>query len=176
MKRQFQLTEEEVRKFEDAQYQAKDGATRTRYLAVRLYGTGYPVKEVLYITGYTRGSLMNWRRSFDAQGIDGLRDKRIGGNRARLKQPQMEEIQERLHSYTPVQLFGKDTASHEGRFWTTHDLARALEQWYGVTYRSHGSYVKILTQCGLSYQRPAQVYKSRSEAKVVDFESHLEKN
>ena len=47
MKRQFELSEDEVRELEQAQVRCKDGATRTRYLGVRLYGTGYPVEEIL---------------------------------------------------------------------------------------------------------------------------------
>ena len=176
MERRFKLTEVESRALEQAQDRTKDGPTRIRFLAVRLYGTGYPMEEVVKIAGYTRSSVMHWSKSYRANGIDGLRDKRVGGNRAKLKRHQLKELRERLRSYTPAEMFGKEASSPDGRFWTSHDLARGLREWYGVTHRSHVSYVKTLTRCGLSYQRPAKVYKSRSEAKVVEFESQLEKN
>ena len=48
-RRRFQLTEEQVQELINAYANCKDGLTRTRYQAVRLYGTGYPVKlEIMY--------------------------------------------------------------------------------------------------------------------------------
>jgi hypothetical protein len=44
--RQFHLTEIQVKELTNAYTNCKDGPIRTRYQAVRLYGTGYPVKEV----------------------------------------------------------------------------------------------------------------------------------
>jgi transposase len=80
-----------------------------------------------------------------------------------------------LRAYTPADLFGKDATSPDGAFWTVEDLARAVQRWYGVTYH-RGSYYALLHRAGLSVQRPAKVYRSRSEAAVQAFESALEKN
>jgi winged helix-turn-helix protein len=63
----------------------------------------------------------------------------------------------------------------EGSFWSVPDVACLLERDYGVTYQSLTSYRSLLKKCELSYQRPAKVYKSRSEAKVMAFEEQLEK-
>ena len=49
--RQFRLTEEQAQELFNAFDSCKDGPTRTRYQAVRLYGTGYAVSEVKLITG-----------------------------------------------------------------------------------------------------------------------------
>ena len=152
----------------------KDGPTRSRYLAVRLYGAGYPVKEVMNITGCSRSSLMNWCRFYSAEGVNGLSDKRVGGNRARLTPAQLDEVRTRLHTYGPGQLFGRDATN--AQFWTVSDFARGLQRWYGVVYQSLSSYTRLLAQCGFSYQQPKKVYKSRSDAKVVEFEAQLEKN
>jgi len=142
---------------------------------VRLYGTAYPVKEVMDITGCSRTSLMEWCRTYCRDGIAGLVDKRVGGNRAKLTPTQIGELRTRLHTYTPVDLFGAAATMTEGQFWTVEDLRRAVEQWYRVTYRSRTSYRRLLDLCGFSYQRPAKVYKSRWEAKVAEFEEQLEK-
>ena len=88
--RQFTLTEEQAQELFNAYDGCKDGPTRTRYQAVRLYGTGYPEKEVEAITGCSRSSLMNWCRTYREQGIAGLVDKRKGGNRAKLTATQIE--------------------------------------------------------------------------------------
>jgi transposase len=175
-KRQFRLTDTQVQELIVAFDGCKDGPTRTRYQALRLYGTGYPTKEVMNITGCTRSSLMNWCRTYRLCGIKGLVDKRQGGNRARLNQMQIAELGDRLRMYTPADLFGMTAATKDGQFWTVPDLQRAVEQWYGVSYRHSGSYHRLFDLTGFSYQRPAKVYKSRSAVKAADFEERLEKN
>ena len=175
-RRRFQLTEDQVRELTYAYSCCKNGPTRTRYQAVRLYGTGYPTKEVMEISGCSRTSLMEWCRVYRAEGIAGLIDKRVGGNAARLTQGQINDFSTRLHTYTPAQLFGHSAATATGQFWTVADLRRAMEHWYGVSYQSPSSYLRYFDVCDFSYQRPDKVYKSRSEAKVLEFEAQLEKN
>jgi transposase len=174
-RRRFQLTEAQVKELKRAYLDCKHGPTRTRYQAVRLYGTGYPVKEVMDITGCSRTSLMDWCRIYQAEGPAGLVDKRRGGNRAKLKPAQIEELRTHLHQYTPANLFGTTAATADGQFWTVGDLQRAVQQWYGVCYQSRTSYLRLFALCDFSRQRPAKTYKSRSEAKVLEFEEQLEK-
>lgn len=174
-KRRFQLTEEQVKELTQAYRGCRDGATRTRYQAVRLYGTGYPVEEVKEITGCSQTSLMDWCRIYRTQGPAGLVDKRRGGNRAKLKPAQLEELRIRLQQYTPADLFGSTAATADGQFWTVEDLQRAIEQWYGVCYQSRTSYYSLFDRCDFSRQRPAKAYKSRSEAKIAEFEEQFEK-
>ncbi|MCC7354737.1 MAG: winged helix-turn-helix domain-containing protein [Anaerolineae bacterium] len=71
---------------------------------------------------------------------------------------------------------GATTATADGQFWTVADLQGAVEEWYGVTYRSPSSYLYLFAVCGFSYQRPAKVFQSRREAEVMDFQEALEKN
>jgi transposase len=79
----------------------KDGPTRTRFQAVRLYGLGYPVVQIMDITGCSRTSLMEWCTVYRRGGSTALLDKRLGGNRARLTSAQIQDLQGRLHTYTP---------------------------------------------------------------------------
>ena len=175
-RRRFQLTQEQVKELTSTYTCCKDGPTRTRYQAVRLYGTGYPVKEVMEITGCSRVTLMEWCRKYRTNGISTLADQRVGGNRARLSREEVEALKIRLHLYSPADLFGPTTATAEGQFWTVPDLRRAMQQWYGINYQSPSSYLRYFDLCGFSYQRPARVYKSRKETQVADFEAELEKN
>jgi transposase len=174
-KRQFQLTEEQASVLMAAYLNCKDGATRTRFQAVRLYGTGYPTKEVMEITGCNRSCLMDWCRQYRVDRTAGLIDKRVGGNHRYLSPAQIASLEVRLRQYTPEQLFGDQAFSPDGRFWTVEDLQRAMAQWYGVIYKSRSSYYDLLARCGFSYQRPAKVFKSRRLAKVAEFEEQLEK-
>lgn len=119
---------------------------------------------------------MEWCCNYRAEGIAGLANKRVGGNAARLTQSQIYDLKARLHTYTPAQLFGESAATADGQFWTVLDLTRAIEYWYGVSYQTPSSYLRYFDICGFSYQRPDKVYKSRSEARVAEFEGQLEKN
>ncbi len=175
-RRRFQLTTEQVKELSNTYANCKDGPTRTRYQAVRLYGTGYLVEEVMSITGCSYTSLMEWCCAYRKEGSAALVDQRRGGNRARVTPSQVADLKGRLHLYTPGDLFGQTAATADGQFWTLPDLGRAMQQWYGVSYQSPSSYHRYLGLCGFSYQRPQRVYKSRSEAQVVEFEDQLEKN
>ena len=135
-KRNFNLTEEQVKELKAAYHQGQDGLTKIRYQAVRLYGTGYAVAEIGEITGGSRPSLMEWCRAYRQCGVTGLVDKRQGGNRAKLNSLELESLQERLESYTPAQLFGAANCAGDGRFWSVPDLARLVKQEYGVSYHS----------------------------------------
>jgi len=174
--RKFVLTEQERKDLIQAYRQCKDANTRTRYQAVRLYGEGRPEKEVEEITGCNRASLMEWCRAYRQDASQGLVDKRAGGNSAKLTKYQIEELLQRLHQYTPRELFGAEAATADGQFWTVVDLAKVVQMQFGVEYQSRTSYLTLLALCGFSYQKTEKVFKSRSESKVADFEEQLEKN
>ena len=175
-KRKFQLTEKQNQELSYAYAQCKDGPTRTRLLAIRLYGTNYPAKEVREIVGCSQGSLMGWCRKYRKGGVSALEDHRRGGNRAKLTKAEIEDLRRRLGEYTPRALFGPQAATLDGQFWTVEDLQRAVQAWYQVVYKSRASYLHLFALCGFSYQRPARVFKSRRETDVTAFEEFLEKN
>jgi transposase len=118
---------------------------------------------------------MEWCRAYREQDLSALVDHRLGGNHARLKPLQIEAISNQLHTYTPVQLLGRDDCSQDGEFWTIGDLAKLLARDYEVSFKSPTSYRTLLHRCDFSYQRPAKQYKSHSDLKVMEFEESLEK-
>ncbi len=170
------LTPDQATELRQAYQRAKDGPTRTRYQAVWLYGTDYPVAQIQAWTGCSRASLMDWCRRYRTQGVDGLADQRVGGNRAKLTSDQRQMVRAKLHQYTPRQLFGPQAATPDGQFWTVPDLQRAVQRWCGVTWDSASSYLSLFAACGFSYQRTQKVFKSRREPDVMTFEEQLEKN
>ena len=173
--RSYCLTEGEATELQTAYQHCQDAQAKTRYQAVRLYGTGYTTALIQDICGCTPRTLSNWVRAYRQRGLTALLDHRLGGNRARLTPEQIEAVQTKLHRYTPAQLLGREGCVGEGQFWTVPDVARLLERDLGVVYESKTSYRTLMQNCGLSYQRPAKQYKSHSEAKVMDFEEQLEK-
>ncbi len=175
-KRQFQITAEQETELKVAYNTCKDAALSKKLLGVRLYGTGHPVVVILDLVGCSRSTLLGWCQQYNADGLDGLADKRMGGNHHKLTPLQKKGLRERLHRYTPRQVLGENTATAAGDHWTTADLKQAIYQWYAVVYQSPTSYWLILGECGLSYQRTEKMFKNRSAAKVADFEEQLEKN
>lgn len=175
-KREFYITSEQERELQQTFEVTKDGATRTRIQAVRMYGLQYKVEEIQRLTGCSWSSLMNWCRSYRERGIDGLRDHRIGGNRAKLNRQQLEELQEHLHIYRPRDILGPQTHTATGQHWAVEDLAQVVDRWYGISWDSRTSYHTLFARCGFTYQRTEKVYKSRRERDVVEFEAQVEKN
>lgn len=172
----FRLTEPQRAELRHAYERTKNGPSRTRYQAVRLYGTGYPVPQIQEITGCSRTSLLDWCRLYRAHGVAGLRDGRVGGHRAKLTADQRHSVRAKLHQYTPRQLFGATAATPDGTFWTMPDLKRAVQAWFGVTWASTSSYLALLADCNFTYQRTQKVFKSRRVSEVMTFEEQLEKN
>jgi transposase len=173
--RQFRLTEAEANELQAAFLHTQNADTKTRYQAVRLYGLGYQVAQIKDITGCSTTSLMEWNRAYREGSIAALIDHRKGGNCAKLKPEQIEAIANQLHRYTPAQLLGKDHCIADEPFWNIGNLAALLKRDYQVAYKSDTSLRSLLAKCELSLQRPARVYKSHKEDKVIDFEEALEK-
>lgn len=157
--RRFSLTVEQTNTLLAAYTATDDGPYRTRLQAVRLYGLGYTVREILTITGCNRTSLMEWCKAYQEQGVVGLQDKRMGGNRSKLSVEQIDDLCRRLQQYTPRMIFGESSSSPEGRDWTLEDLSRAVQIWYDVTYNSQTSYRNLFARCGFTYQQENQVFK-----------------
>ena len=174
--RSFELTDATAGTLLAAFHTTRDGAHRTRLQAVRLYGRGYAVPQIVEITGCARSSLMEWCAAYRAGGMAALADHRCGGNSAKLTREQVADLSGKLRLYTPRSLFGPHAATSDGQAWTVDDLRRAVQEWYGVCYASTTSYYALFARCGFSYHRPAQVFKSRNEAAVAEFEAQIEKN
>lgn len=171
------LNETEVRELRVAYETCKNGPARTRLQAVRLYGSGYPTREIETITGTERRLLLRWCAKYRRGGLTALYDQRRGGNRQVLSAEQVADVRAKLHQYRPVDVLGKgQVATSDGLHWTVPDLRRALEQWQGITYGSDTSYRTLLKQCGFTFQRTSKQYRSRSESRLAEFEAQLEKN
>jgi transposase len=158
MKRNFRLSEKERQDLIRVYGLSENLGTRTRYQAVRLYGEGCAEAEIEKITGCSRTSLMEWCRAYREKKIQGLVDKRIGGNSAKLKKLQVEDLGYRLRQYTPRDLFGPESSL----YWEVSTLRKAIRKWYQVEYQSYSSYVRLFGACNFSYEKVEKVYKPRA--------------
>ncbi len=174
--RTFILSDAQTAVLRQAYERTKDGPSRTRSQAVRLYGMSYPVPQVQEITGCSRTRLLDRCRLYRLHGVPGLVNGRMGGHRAKLTQEQRQTVRTYLHQYPPRQLFGADTATPASAYWTVPDRTRAVQHGFGVAWNSHRSYLARLADCEFTYQRPQKGFKSRREHEIVAGEAQREKN
>ncbi len=174
----FHLNEKEKNVFRQRETASQDTDELKRLQAVRLYGSGRSVSDIIEVTGCSESSLRRWVQQYGKQGLSGLRtDYRIRSQNSRkLTEAQYADLRERLHHYRPDQLLAPAVRMAHGPFWTVRDVAMVVEHWYGVRYQDRGSYRNLLHRCGFSYQKAERVYKSRpSEVAIAEFEAELEK-
>ncbi len=174
--RKFKLTDKQVAELWRAYDECGNGDTKTRYQAVRLYGTDYPLQTVIDVTGCSIPSLRTWVRTYRTAGFHALADHRCGGNSAKLTPDQRREVEVRLQQFTPRQVLGAPAHTLSGQFWTVEDVQEALRRWYGVQYQSRVSYYNLLHACGFSYQRTEKVFQSQRPADIATFQESVEKN
>jgi transposase len=175
-KRQFILTEQESNELRRAEGQTEKVQELRRLQAVRLYGEGKPVQEILDMVGGSWRALMEWCQSYRAEGVAGLASKYQGQNAAKLTRDQRSDLAERLNQYRPDQVIPTDIRLSQGKFWTVSDLKIVVEEWYGVTYQSDTSYRNLLHTSRFSLQQPESRYRHRpDDLTVADFEAEVEK-
>ena len=175
-KRQFQLNEQELEQFEQAEAKTRDTHELKRLQAVRLYGSGTERRVIETLVGCDERSIRKWAQKYQQAGLDGLRSHWQGENALKLSRQQRADLKQRLHTYQPDQVIAPDVRLSRGQFWTASDLQIVVKAWYAVEYRTSDSYRTLLHESGLSYQRTEKVYRSRPNAQTVaDFEAELEK-
>jgi transposase len=175
--RPFQLTAEEVVRFQQAEAQTHDARELKRLQAVRLYGTGETVATIQKLVGCGPVSPRQWASEYRQGGLAALHTIWASGNANKLTAQQRQDLFEKLEQYSPEQVIAPDVRVERGTFWTVSDLQIAVEQWYGVRYRSPTSYRTLLHASGLSYQKVEKVYRSQPGAvQLADFEADLEKS
>jgi transposase len=175
--RQFTLTKQEIAELRQAANRTRDTEELKRLQAVRLYGEGQPMSDIVRLVDVAERSVLRWCAQYREAGLAGLASGRAGNqNAARLSREQRSDLKEKLRQYKPDQVLPPEVRISEGEFWTVSDLRIAVQRWYGVTYQSDTSYRTLFKQCGYSLQRTERRYRSRpSDEEIADFEAELEK-
>jgi transposase len=175
-KRQFQLTDEEIRAIAQAERQTRDAYELRRLQAVRLYGSGVPTPEITQLVHCDDRRIRVWAQKYGQHGLEGLKSQWQGENALKLSRAQRADLKQRVQAYRPDEVIAPALRVSQGAFWTVSDMQIVVEAWYDVVYRSPQSYRNLLHECGLSYQHTEQVYRSRPDAQTIaDFEAELEK-
>ena len=142
-------------------------------IGIRLYAVyqvaiGQPSRklEELYNTSFKQ--VLNWVHRFEAQGIEGLKDKVGRGRKDRLTAAQKSRIAEVLKAESP-QKYGFNTAT-----WTGPLLIRWISKEYKIEYKKAQIY-NIIKSLGFSYQKSKGIYPETDLQQQADFKNALKK-
>ena len=117
----------------------KDAGAARRMLALALVLEGKSRSEAATSCGMDRQILCDWVHRYNAEGIEGLHNRTAPGAMPKLSAEQECEVAELVRK-------GPDLAEHGVVRWRRIDLARAIEQRYGVKFaeRSVGDLLRRL--------------------------------
>lgn len=104
---------------------SRDAGAARRMLALALVLEGRSRTEAAQACGMDRQTLRDWVHRYNAEGLSGLSDRRAPGPTPRLTPAQRAEVAELVRQ-------GPDLAEHGVVRWRRADLARVIEQRFGV--------------------------------------------
>jgi transposase len=140
-----------------------------RLYAVYQVSLGQPTRklEELYNTSFKQ--ITNWVHRFEAEGVEGLRDRRGRGRKPNLSQDQREELSRLIAESSPTDHgYNSDT-------WTGPLVTELVARRFGTTYKKAQIY-NILKALGFSYQKSKGFYPEADPEKHEVFKEGLKKN
>lgn len=115
-----------------------------RLQVVILAKQGQTAPQIVAATGVSRRTVQEWVRRYNADGLEGLKDQRRGGNRRHLSVVQEAQVRQYLD---------RSAADPHQGLRRGEDLRRWLEQRFGVLYSLAGVY-ELLHRLGYSCLMP----------------------
>jgi len=105
---------------------------RRRLAAIRYRHEGRSVAEICQELQCTPCSLRTWVKTFNEQGLDGLKPRKRPGKQRWLTDEQIDEVRTWLDE--------GPSESQGCHFWTAPQLVKAIEKTFGVRYSSDAIY------------------------------------
>ena len=123
----------------------RDGRVAARLLAIANALDGMSRAEAARAAGMDRQTLRDWVIRFNAEGIDGLCDRKRSGPKPFLDEGQQAVLRTMV-------LRGPDPDRDGVSAWRLIDICRLCEERFGVTYSVSGMF-DLLTGLDLSWQK-----------------------
>jgi len=139
-RRRFSLDEKEVARLRQREAETRNVRELRRLQAVRLYGSGVELADIVDTVGQGERSIWRWVSDYRRDGLSGLRPGWAGQNASKLSAAQRAAIKRKVENYRPDQIVPRDVRVSQGQFWTVSDLQVAVKTWYGVEYGCADSY------------------------------------
>jgi transposase len=127
-----------------------DGRVASRLLGLANALDGMDRGQAARLAGMDRQTLRDWVIRFNAEGVEGLRDRPKSG-----RPPWLDEGQ--LATLKALVLRGPDPERDGVSTWRAKDLCRIVEARFGVRYAENGM-LRLLHDLGLSWQKPRPIH------------------
>ncbi len=123
--------------------------------------------EELYHTSFKQ--ILNWAHRFEAEGLEGLKDKKGRGRKAGLNEEQFIKLQELIGKESPT-AYGYNTES-----WTGPVLIDWIKKYFNREYKKAQIY-NIIKDLGFTYQKAKGFYPEADPVLQEEFKESLKKN
>jgi transposase len=130
--------------------QETNGRVACRLLALANVLAGMSREAAAGRAGMDRQTLRDWVIRFNAEGIEGLRDRPKSGRPTWLNEGQQA-------AFKALVLRGPDPERDGVSSWRAKDLCRIVEDRFGVAYSENGM-LRLLHDLGLSWQKARPIH------------------
>jgi transposase len=144
--------------------QESDGRVACRLLGLANVIDGMSREHAARQAGMDRQTLRDWVLRFNAEGIEGLRDRPRSG-----RPPWLDDGQ--LAALKALVLRGPDPERDGISNWRAKDLCRIVERRFGVRYAENGM-LRLLHDLGLSWQKARPIHPEADRKAQVRFKKN----
>jgi transposase len=130
--------------------QETNGRVACRLLALGNVLDGMSREDAAGRAGMDRQTLRDWVIRFNAEGVEGLRDRPKSGRPTWLDDGQLATLK-------ALVLRGPDPERDGVSTWRAKDLCRMVEERFGVSYTENGL-LRVLHELGLSWQKARPIH------------------
>jgi transposase len=144
---------------------SRDAAQSRRLLALAAVAEGRRREEAARIGGMDRQTLRDWVHRFNADGVDGLIDRKAPGATSKLTAEQRAELADLIET-------GPDPKTDGVVRWRRVDLREVIRQRFGVTYHER-SVSRLLHELGFSHMSARPQHPGQDERVMTAFKKTL---
>jgi len=135
----------------------RDARLLLRLQIIILARRGSTAPQIAAALSSSRRTVQDWVRRYNTQGIDGLRERRRGGNQRKLTDRQERELMAHLDAQAD---------DPRGGLRRGHDVRRWITDQFGLPFSLPGAY-KLLHRLGYSHLMPRPRHK-RADAQAQE--------
>lgn len=153
----------EIQELKKLMKQEKDRRMYERYQTLYLHLIGKDIKQIMEITGRSHQTIRNYIKSYQLNGLEGLKIRFSPGAPHRLTMEQQEQFKQTIITSVP-----NDVGFTAKYNWTLELAAEYIKQQFDKIY-TIGGMSKLMHRLGLSFTKPTYTLAAADEAKQKEF-------
>lgn len=132
-----------------------------RRRAAEFFQERKPLQEIASLVGVSLTSVKRWKRTWKAEGVEGLAAKPHPGPEPKLSEKQRQTL-------TKILLKGSVDAGYRTDLWTCARVSKVVRKQFGVSY--HPAHMgRVLHDLGFSPQKPRRVAREQDPQAVDEW-------